>query len=89
MDLVLDTNIILDHIVKRAGFYELARKVCLLGITKEATTYITVNMLTDIHYLLQKDFGSIAAQEMIESNLTYLHLIGVTADDATAALTNR
>ena len=89
MELVLDTNIILDHLENREGFSQLARKICLLGITGEATTYITVNMFTDLHYLLTKSFGSQTAQEMIEANLSYLHPLGITADDAKAALAKR
>lgn len=66
MDLVLDNNIVLDHIDRREPFYELSRKVCLLGVMEEASTYISVNMLTDIYYLLRKDYGSQVAQDMIE-----------------------
>ncbi len=89
LTLVLDTNIILDNINKREGFYELARKVCMLGITREAKTFIAVNILTDLFYLLKRDYGSKVTQEMIEANLSYLHPIGVTADDAKAALTKK
>jgi predicted nucleic acid-binding protein len=89
MDLVLDTNIILDFVDRREGHFELARKICLLGIAREANTYLTVNSLTDMHYLLQKDYGSQRAQEMIEANLDYLQLIGITPQDASAALAKR
>ncbi|MDR0308569.1 MAG: PIN domain-containing protein [Coriobacteriales bacterium] len=89
MDLVLDTNIILDYLDRREGHFKLARKICLLGITKEANTYLTVNSLTDIHYLLQKGYGSQVAQEMMEANLGYLQLIGITPENAAAALAKR
>ena len=89
MDLVLDNNIVLDHIDRREPFYELSRRVCLLGIVGEANTYISVNMLTDIYYLLQKDYGSQAAQDMIENNLSFLQLIGISTEDARKALAAR
>ena len=89
MDLVLDTNIILDNLQRREGHYELARKVCLLGITGEASVYVSVNCLTYVNYLLQKSFSSDVAQEMLEANLAYLNLIGVTPDDAKSALAKR
>lgn len=89
MDLVLDNNIILDHIDRREPFYELSRKVCLLGIAEEANTYISVNMLTDIYYLLRKDYGSQGAQDMIEHNLSFLQLVGITPEDAKKALAAR
>lgn len=89
MDLVLDTNIVLDHIDRREPFYELSRRTCLLGIVGEADTYISVNMLTDIYYLLRKDYGSQAAQDMIEKNLSFLQLIGISTEDAQKALAAR
>lgn len=89
MDLVLDSTIIIDHIDRREPFYEMSRKVCLLGIAEEANTYITVNMLTDIFYLLRKDYGSAGAQDMIENNLSSLQLLGVTPEDARSALAAR
>ena len=89
MDLMLDTNIILDHIGRREPFYELSRKVCLLGVVQEANAYISVNMLTDIYYLLRKDYGSDAAQEMIEKNLSFLQVVGVSPEDAKRALSLR
>lgn len=89
MDLMLDCNIVLDHIGRREPFYEASRKVCLLGVVQEANTYLSVNMLTDIFYLLRKDYGGKAAQEMLENDLSFLHLVGVTPEDAQRALAKR
>ena len=89
MDLVLDNNIVIDHIDRREPFYELSRRVCLLGVVDEANTYISVNMLTDIYYLLRKDYGSQGAQDLIENNLSFLQLIGISAEDAQKALAAR
>ena len=55
----------------------------------EANTYISVNMLTDIYYLLRKDYGSQGAQDLIENNLSFLQLIGISAEDAQKALAAR
>ena len=89
MDLVLDNNIVIDHIDRREPFYELSRRVCLLGGVGEANTYISVNMLTDLYYLLRKDYGSQGAQDLIENNLSFLQLIGISAEDAQKALAAR
>ena len=89
MDLVLDNNIVIDHIDRREPCYELSRRVCLLGVVGEANAYISVNMLTDIYYLLRKDYGSQGAQDLIENNLSFLQLIGISAEDAQKALAAR
>ena len=89
MELMLDNNIVLDHIQRREPFYELSRRACLLGIVGEANTYISVSMLTDLYYLLRKDFGSNGAQAMLENNLSFLKLVSVTPEDAQVALRAR
>lgn len=86
MDLMLDTNIVLDHIGRREPFYELSRRTCLLGITGEARTFVSASMVTDMFYLLRKDFGSNEAQRMIEEDLSFLEIVGVSPDDIAKAL---
>lgn len=89
MVLMLDANIVIDHIGRREPFYELSRRVCLLGITGEAATYISTNMATDIYYLLRKDYGSQEAQRMIEEDLSFLALVGADPQDVHEALALR
>ena len=86
MDLMLDTNIVLDHIGRREPFYELSRRTCLLGIVGEARTFISASMVTDLFCLLCKDFGSHEAQRMIEEDLSFLNIVGVSPDDVAEAL---
>lgn len=86
MDLMLDTNIVLDHIANRKPFAELSRRVCLLGITGEATAYISANMITDIIYLLRKIHGGLEAQRIIEEDLDFLQVVGVSSADVAKAL---
>lgn len=89
MKLMIDTNIIIDHIGQREPFYELSRRVCLLGITGEAETFVSASMITDVFYLLRKDHGSGEAQRMIEEDLDFLHIVGASPDDISAALSKR
>lgn len=89
MRLMLDTNILIDHIGRREPFYELSRRACLLGITGVAETFISATMITDIHYLLSKDFGNIEAQRMIEEDLGFLEIVGVSSQDVSDALAQR
>lgn len=89
MVLMIDNNIVLDHIGRREPFYELSRRACLLGITGEAETYISANMATDLYYLLRKDHGNLGAQDMLENNLSFLHIAGITSEDVKEALSWR
>lgn len=89
MDLMLDNNILLDHIGRREPFYELSRRVCLLGVIGEIQAFISSNMITDIYYLLRKDYGSVEAQRMIEEDLGFLKIIGVSSEDISEALSQK
>lgn len=85
MKLMLDANIIIDHIGKREPFYPLSRKVCLLGLIGECELFITTNMVTDILYLLRKDYGSLEAQRMFAEDLSFLKQVSVTPEDINEA----
>ena len=89
MDLMIDNNIVLDHILNRKPHAEKSRLVCLLGITGEARTFISVNMLTDIFYVLRKVHGSERAQEILENELSFLQLVGISPEDTKRALAKR
>lgn len=89
MRIMLDINVILDHIGRREPFYELSRRVCLLGVVGEAQMCVSSNMITDIYYLLRKDHGSEEAQRMIEEDLEFLEVVGVSAEDVAEALSLR
>lgn len=86
MVLMLDNNIIIDHLEGREPFCEKSRLVCLLGITGEAETFISVNMLTDIYYVLSRTFGKQEAQKKLEEDLSFLGYVGISPEDATIAL---
>ena len=89
MILMLDNNIVIDFLALREPFFETSRKVILLGASGESMNYITVPMLTDIYFLLKKDYGPTQAQDLIEQNLSSLNLVGVSTEDALWCLQQR
>jgi predicted nucleic acid-binding protein len=86
MELMLDTNVVIDTLCHREPFYEQSSKVCLLGVFGDANTYISVNMLADIFYILRKDYGNAVAQEILLENLSYLKVCGISASDGIQSL---
>ncbi|MEY8561797.1 PIN domain-containing protein [Eggerthellaceae bacterium 3-80] len=83
---MIDINILLDYVCRREPFYELSRRVFILGVAQEVELYLSVNMLTDLYHLLKKYYGAKEAQIIIEDNLEYLQLVGISPDDALYAL---
>jgi hypothetical protein len=64
----------------------MSSKVCLLGMFGDAELYITVNMLTDIFYILRKRYTSRELQELLSEMLSSLKLCGISAEDGTRCL---
>lgn len=89
MVLMLDTNVILDHVMRREPHCKASRTVCMLGITREARTLTSTSMVTDLFYLLCKDYGSKQAQRMIAEDLSFLEYVGVSPEDIETALSRR
>jgi predicted nucleic acid-binding protein len=86
MILMLDSNVVIDALARREPFYELSYRVCALGITGEADTYVSVSMLTDIFYLLRKEHSAVDAQRLLLESSAYLKVCGVSAEDGLACL---
>ena len=89
MILLLDNNVVIDFLIRREPFFALSNKVFTLGVLGEFENYLTVIMLSDIYYILQKDFGADKAQDMIEENLRYLNLVSVSGEDVRWCLQQR
>ena len=87
--MMLDNNILIDRLCKRQPFYETSNQVFILGIFGDAELYVSVTMLTDIHYILSKQYGNKGAQEVFQESLGMLKLCGTSAEDGLWSLRQR
>jgi predicted nucleic acid-binding protein len=86
---LLDTNVIVDFVLKREPFYENARTV-FSEITKgNVQGYITAAMATDIFYLMQKINGKTWALDTLMDLTTILDVLTVYKKDVYAALKSK
>ena len=81
MKLLIDTNVILDMVLKRSGYdisMELFRKVRETG----AGAYITASSVTDIFYIIRKETHDISRTYVIIENIFQLvSVLSVTEKD--------
>lgn len=81
MKLLIDTNVILDMVLKRSGCdisMELFRKVKETG----ASAYITASSVTDIFYIIRKETHDISRTYVIMENIFHLvSVLSVTGKD--------
>lgn len=86
MKATIDTNVILDCLLKREPFAVDAREIFNLSEHNDFSGFVTASSVTDIYYILRKTIGSKRAVEAIRSLLMIFDLIDVVKNDLIAAL---
>jgi len=82
---LLDTNVVLDFLLKREPNYEDAQTIIRKIVNGNVQGYITASMATDIFYLLQKTNGKIFALNSLADLLIILDVLTVYRDDIYSA----
>ena len=77
----LDTNIVIDFLGEREGFYDAAAKVMTLADQKKITTYVSPTSISTIFYLLSKFENAKIALEKIRK-FKVLSSISIMDDDS-------
>lgn len=85
MKVLLDTNIILDYMMKRVPFYEEACLVLLKIMEGNFTPYISAHSVTNMFYILRKA-DPVEVKERIQALLTRFHISAVSESTVTSAL---
>ena len=83
---LLDTNVILDFLLKREPNYGYAQTIIKEIVVGNIQGYITASMATDIFYLLQKTNGKTFALNSLTDLLIILDVLTVCRDDVYSAL---
>ena len=65
MKILLDTNIILDVLLKREEFFLKSREIFILVEEKKAEGFLSASSFTTIHYLISKHLSKQEADEAI------------------------
>lgn len=87
MNVLIDTNVILDAVAKRPPFNDNAEKIFYLVAQEKVTASITANSVTDIYYLIRKHLKSPEEAKLVLLKLFSLfQIIDVTGADCEKAL---
>ena len=86
MRVMVDTNIVLDVLLKREGFFEQSRAVLSLCEERKIQGFVSASAVTDIFYLTKKALGSLEdTYKVISSLLNILKVLTVTNQDVILA----
>ena len=69
MTVMIDTNIILDYVLEREHFVEIAKEFMIYVIDKNHRIYLTASTVSDIYYLALRDKKDAAIAKNIISLL--------------------
>lgn len=86
MNVLIDTNVILDDILNRAPNAESARKISRLVTDELVNGYLTANSLTDIFYIVSKSRDEAIARKTIKNLLLAFTVVSVDGEDCQKAI---
>ena len=87
MNVLIDTNVVLDQLVKREPFYENAERIRVLSEKGYINSYISASAVTDIYYIAKKELSSKdTAVNLLENLLETTHIAAVTESGIHEAL---
>lgn len=81
MNVLIDTNIILDILLQRKPYYENAARISLLSEKNYICSYITASSITDIFYIAKKELkNKDTVFELLKNLLKSIRIASVTED---------
>lgn len=88
MVLLIDTNVIMDFIMKREPYAEDAIRMIDLCNRRQFTGYIAAHTISDLFYILRKDFSISQRKEMLKAICEIFEISGIDRRKILAALDN-
>lgn len=86
MNVMIDTNVILDDILSRGTNTEAARIISRFVTDGFINGYLTANCLTDIFYIVSKHRDGAVARKIIRNLLLSFMVVSVNGEDCQTAL---
>ncbi len=86
MKVLIDTNVVLDVLCKRAGFYEDAAKIMKYCEVNKITGVISALTVPNIVYIMRKELDAQKTRDVIEKLQLVFTVADLTAGDIKKAL---
>jgi len=86
MNVLIDTNVILDFLLSREPLHEAGTNIFELTYQEQIHAYTTASSITDIYYIVVKRLGDNAAREVLRNLFNLITVITVDGEDCILAL---
>lgn len=81
MEVLIDTNIVLDWFLKREPFYETAKKLLNKCWFSNIKSYLTLHSICDMFYIIDKKFDVAEKKKLLQLLLNRNDIISETKSD--------
>jgi predicted nucleic acid-binding protein len=88
MVILLDTNVILDHFIPRQPFVDTANDILNLCFQQKCSGYIAAHSITNIFYILRKQFSESERKKMLIELCEFIEVAGIQRKQVIEALTD-
>ena len=88
MELLIDSNVFIDMFQKRQPFLGFATKVISSCVCNLNVGFVSAHSLSDMFYILRKDFSFAERKECVRFICTYFTVISEKKDDFLAVVDN-
>ena len=85
MNLLLDTNVVIDYLGRKEPFFPAAQKIIAAGYFRDATLYAPVQSLKDAYFVLSHHIDQVRVQRAIVKLAEVVTFVAPTGDDAVRA----
>lgn len=85
-DVFLDSDVVLDYLLKREPFNVPAREIFGYAFNKEIQIYFSSLTVANIHYLLRKQYGNEGALDKITELLRFCKILPVSEKEIFSAI---
>jgi len=88
MVILIDTNVILDYLISRKPFVDIANDVLDLCFQQKCSGYIAMHSITNIFYILRKQFSVSERKKLLIDLCEFIEVAGIQKEQVIDALTN-
>ena len=86
MKILIDTNVLIDYLAKRNGYYENARKIMVMCSSGEISAAMAANSVLNAFYILRKEYGTDERREMLLELSKMVDIVGIDSEKIISAL---
>jgi len=86
MVILIDTNIILDHLMPRQPFADNASDILTLCFKEKCSGYIAAHTVSNIFYILRKQFSVNKRKKLLIDLCEFIEVAGIQKNQVIAAL---